>query len=171
MAFNNNSKTALIIVPMLLAIMFAACTTKPAPKPWSKEYISNFRDSLDTAFKAMSDKNQRNQIVGCIIEKVKQAIPKGFESVPRDSSYRLVLKYASDCTNGLKGTKGSFAWTKDNENHLRKTVLRRLTDTAVCDCYITKLKTKYPNGVPFSLSDSIKHTLTEECYKELKKSN
>lgn len=149
--------------PVLSVIMFTACSPKPAPKAWSKEYISNFHDSLNAAFKSMSNKNQRNKIIGCVIEKVKQALPKGFASVSRDSGYRIVLKYSNECTNGLKDVEGTIAWTEYNESYLRKAVLKDLADTAICDCYITKLKSNYPNGVPLSLTDSVRHSFIRDC--------
>ncbi|MGZ3813190.1 MAG: hypothetical protein ACXVA0_15790 [Mucilaginibacter sp.] len=167
MIFNKNLRSVLTITPVLIVILLGACRPKPIPAAWSKDYISDLHDRLYKSFEAMPDENQRNRLTGCIILKVKRILPKGLESVSQDSSYSIIVKASDSCIHEIKNL-GVTPWTDKNEESLRTTILNVMNDTAICDCYISKLKLKYPNGVPISLPHSDTKTMLMVCDSELK---
>src|SRR5581483_2550029 len=71
---------------------------KPKPLPWTKEYIQNLHDQLyDSADKNITNQNQREQVVSCLIEKFRHSLPGGLESVSKDSVYNLTATFLKSC--------------------------------------------------------------------------
>jgi hypothetical protein len=155
------------MTPVLLVILFEECRPKPIPVAWSKEYISDLHDRLYKGFEVMPDENQRNRLIGCIIVKAKRVLPKGLESVSQDSSHNVIVKAGDSCVHELKNLKGVISWTDQNEEYLRTNILNIMNDTAICDCYISKLKLKYPNGIPISFPHSDTRTMLKVCDSEI----
>ncbi|HEX3384972.1 MAG TPA: hypothetical protein VHS53_07290, partial [Mucilaginibacter sp.] len=92
----------------------------------------------------------------------------GLESVSQDSSYSIIVKSGDSCVHEIKNLKGVISWTEHNEDHLRASISKTLNDTAVCDCYISKLRSKYPDGVPISLTHSETRAMVKQCDSEIK---
>ncbi len=168
MACNKNLKAALTIATVLLTILLGSCGPKPVPTAWSKEYISELHDHLYKSLEDIPDENQRNRVIGCIIVKAKRVLPKGLESVSQDSAHSIIVEVGDSCVHELKNLKGVVSWTDQNEEYLRTSILNIMNDTAICDCYIAKLKLKYPNGVPISFPHSDTRTMLKMCDSEIK---
>lgn len=167
MVFNKSLKAILTITSVLLMVFLGSCRPKPTPVAWSKEYISDLHDRISKGLDVMPDENQRNRVIGCIIVKAKRVLPKGLESVSQDSAHSVILTAGDSCVHELKNLKGVISWTDQNEEHLRTSILNIMNDTAICDCYISKLKLKYPNGVPISFPHSDTRTMLKVCDSEI----
>ncbi|MBS1524375.1 MAG: hypothetical protein JST19_01930 [Bacteroidetes bacterium] len=152
------------------------CTS--APKPWDNQYTKRLHDSLNNAFKKqLTNEKQRDTLVGCVVEKFKQALPNGLESVPADSSAHLSYKFTGDCVIKIKRVQGSVQWTAKGEEGLRKDFLSGLSTkipldarNKLCDCFIAKLKIRYPQRIQLPFPDSVINTAALECANEIKKS-
>lgn len=152
----------------------------PKPKPWNVEYTKSVHDTLNSLFKpTFTNANQREEAIGCIINKLKVATPNGLEGLSQDSIYKLSYKFGRDCGSSIKNVEATIKWAKDGEDEFRKGFLKSLPDKRIslsvknklCDCVITELKTRYPDGLRLPLPNGLMDSVTTICVSQFTKSN
>ena len=143
---------------------------------WSANYTEKQRKAFyDIADKMLSDKTQKDTWVGCTIYKAKLMLPGGLEAVS-DGVRNDVLKSIGDsCMSSIKGPP-KMLWSPEivaglKEFFLSMPVMKNVKadkKDSLCDCYISSLKTLYPNGIIGKINTDTIILTTRVCLSKAK---
>lgn len=182
-AANHNSKKKLstgdwlirILIGLIVygavreAIHFAASNRNE----WSSENTKYVYNSLKAGLsKTTIDSLSKKSLVNCVIGKLKITYPQGLSTVNGDSLKHSTQKFMSACAIEVNINLG---WSPMVDSVLRArlletTLIRYLPDTykkPFCDCYISKIKELYPNGLTESLRQSTRDSISTFCSKKV----
>lgn len=166
----------------VLAILFSifiitSCKGQPNPKVWTKQYEQGFYNYLDSTSKpTMPNKAKRDKYVAFFIERLKQEIPNGLNSVSKDSlknlnirlgrEYALILHEKGENTEVIAVYE---RWTplidktfRDNFKAIFSPKYPKTTDK-FCDCVLEKLKKVYPDSVLVPVPQNTMNKVALEC--------
>ncbi|MEB0263647.1 MULTISPECIES: hypothetical protein [unclassified Mucilaginibacter] len=167
----------LIIFIAYNIITATACKAQPNPKVWTKKYEQGFYNYLDSTSKpTMPNKVQREKYVNFFLERLKQEIPNGLNSVSKDSlknlNIRLGREYALIAYQNGEITElipVYERWTplidktfRDNFKAIFSPKYPKTTDK-FCDCVLEKLKKMYPNSVMVPVPQNTMNKVALEC--------
>ncbi len=167
----------IIAITGILACKVQAQTTSV----WTEAYEAENYNALYNQFKTVvSDSTDRKELTTYMIKRFKTELPNGFQSVSVDSlsilSEKMAVDYYTSHANKLGNIEmaPSEAWTPVLEKGIRQGLLYNwpkkdlVNRNKYCDCYIRKLKAKYPAKVPSTPPHDVILAIDTECKAELK---
>ena len=168
---------------LIIIILFSISSCKWNDKNdsvWTKDYESKlYREINAEVSERLPDDAKREKFVSFIIKRLKEELPKGMESVSKDSVCKLSMKIgkeygfanSSDPNSGLKPTL--VPWTPEIEKTLREVFLKGATANnkkqyeQLSDCVLAKLKQINPDSVMVPLTHEMAITIGKECMIEI----
>lgn len=165
---------AIIIVICLAIVKEAIHFANSNKNGWSPEHTKDVYGSLEEGLDNMkTDSTSKKNLINCVITKLKNKYPQGLESVNDDSLKSTTAKFISVC--GVE-TNMNLGWSPTIDSILKIKLLetasiRNLSkehQIAFCNCYLTKLKELYPNGLTETLRESTKDSITNFCSGDIK---
>jgi hypothetical protein len=183
---NKTVRLVSTIIFALLAYYFAKDLGRfiyrvlnPKEAAWSKKYTKDVYDTISHSSDTLFQDEQSKKIwADCVVEKLKNTLPNGIESVSKDSLFKLSYTYGKSCV--LENSKLRFkAWTSTYTTSLRKGLLvspllndfKEEYKVPFCNCYIEKLRVQFPDGIPTPIEQSVRDSIILECAKIAKKLN
>ncbi|MFA6249393.1 MAG: hypothetical protein WC615_20805 [Mucilaginibacter sp.] len=169
---------------VLIIIAFISISSCKNDSVWTKSYESKlYREINAEVSERLPDDSKRQKFVTFIIKRLKEELPKGVESVSKDSLQRLSSKIgkeygfanSSDANSGLKPTL--VPWTPEIEKTLREVFLKDATADnkkqyeQLSDCVLAKLKQINPDSVMVPLTREMAQTIAKECSMEIGRPN
>jgi len=166
-----NSKSFIIL--LIQVCFFNICNGQDKVDKWS-----NLRDTLmskyDTDF---ADYSSKKKFTDCIIEKLNANYPNGKGKMSQIELNKLAQNYGAICANELNGQiHFNVSWSSSVGRDFKKMLMisdmvKNIPESKksdFCDCFISKLKKKFPNGFTGTISPSIRDSISYSCKKELK---
>jgi hypothetical protein len=172
-----------LVIVLLLSVSCTNNSKKINSKAWTKEFEQGLYNYLDsTAKESVPDAEERKEYNEYFIERLKEEIPDGWNSVSKDSLKSLNIKITREYV--LKRKKeGKFefhsrrvntAWSPFVEKSFRENYLaifEKYTKPSIndfCDCTISELKNIYPDSILIPVPKDIMTKVALDCKKHLK---
>ena len=162
-------KDSLRIVYYKVGESCVADITNPVFKKWTPGYEKILKAELMQIENFKNVKEEvKAQFCDCYIQKLKEMYPNGIKGkIPDDLQTRL----STDCADQIVISK----WTPDFEEKLKTELMeseklksvKTSTRAEFCNCYIGKLKEKYPNGITGKVPNDILNQLSISCATKL----
>ncbi|MEB0277195.1 hypothetical protein [Mucilaginibacter sp. 10B2] len=139
--------------------------TNPVFKAWTTEYEKILKAQLmqNENFKDVKEE-VKAQFCDCYVQKLKAMYPNGIKGkIPEDVQNRL----SKDCADQIIISN----WTPDFEKNLKTELMESEKLKGVkaniraefCNCYIEKLKLKYPKGITGKVPSEVLNELSSSC--------
>lgn len=140
------------------------CNKERAVDTWG-EIATEMRSGSDSLFE---DDSSRIMFSNCLVDKFKRKYPNGPNNIGQDSINSNAVTFGAECGLELKG-KAHFkiSWSSEyaskfKEYLIKTSMVSKIPDnlkSTFCDCFLQKMKVRYPNGIreqiPKSVSDSV----------------
>jgi hypothetical protein len=172
-------KKAIFIIITLFSISSCKLGDKN-DSVWTKEYELKLTREIDSETRErLPDDTKRQKFVAFVIKRLKEELPKGVESVPKDSIYKLSIKigkeYGYNNINEVNtGLKPKLTpWTPLIEQTMREAFLKFATKEdkneaeLLCNCVIAKLKKINPDSVWVPLKHDMAQSVAKDCFFEV----
>ncbi len=169
---------------LLLTIALAGILTCRAQikkdSVWTAAYEADvYKTCYDEVKVLISDSVFRRDYITYLIKRYKTELPNGIESIPTDSLTRMGNKFGKEYIYAhhikIADVIAQYIpWTTDIEQILRDVILQKgfktdpVNGNIYCDCYIKKLKAKYPDKIPLPPPNDVIETVDTQCKAELK---
>ncbi|MDF2430530.1 MAG: hypothetical protein JWP44_161 [Mucilaginibacter sp.] len=179
---NNTNKYILIIVCCLLVSVIAKIGEKflnrdsgdKITMSWTPESTKEMHTSMYNGLGDVFTDSDRRKIADCVLEKLKNKYPNGFDGFNKDSLEKQTELLGEDCT---KGMTLHFKWSQKLINKLKEKAtkaswfksIKKENKDNFCNCYVDYLKEMHPNGIVKSLSQSDIDSAITYCKNEFKK--
>ncbi len=144
---------------------------------WSPEHTKDVYKSLNEGVnKWKIDSSSKENLIYCVIGKLKDKYPQGIDSVNDDSLKNVTASFFSSCS---AETNINLGWSPTLDKIIRDKLMETPSmkmlsaenQKIYCNCYINRLKQLYPNGLTEDLRQSTKDSITILCSSELKKNS
>jgi len=175
-----------VFIIVIIAAIFSSCAQSGSKQTtiWTPEYELNWRKQLNNDMKErLPDDDKRANLVSYMLKRFKIMLPKGLESVSKDSVSYLARKIgveygylhekeAAASATGIVPTRKP--WTREIARAFREAALldskpeELKANTILCDCYISELKKAYPDSVMLPVPHDTVQKIAEICYNKLK---
>lgn len=143
---------------------------------WTKKYEQGIYDQYYSLAKdKINDEFTRQQFSLCCVEKTKELLPNGIESVSNDDLNKISSKIINSCATEIKDKLIFKKWTPEIEKYLKEmfvnndSTLNISYRTQMGNCMVEKLKIIYPDGLNGSVPDDVAVDLSKSCARELMK--
>ncbi|MES2060757.1 MAG: hypothetical protein V4456_02475 [Bacteroidota bacterium] len=170
-------KAALIII-----ILFSISSCKWDNKNgsvWTQDYELKLTREINAGIiERLPDDDKRQKLVAFIIKRLKEELPKGVESVSKDSLQILSEKIGKEYGYANAGSNSGITpklvpWSPKIEETIHEVFLTGTTADnkkqyeQVCNCVIAKLKKINPDSVMVPLTHEMAITIGKECMIEI----
>jgi hypothetical protein len=161
------------IILLIQVIFFNICHGQNKADKWS-EFRGILMSKYDTDF---ADYSSKKKFTDCIIEKLNANYPNGDGSMSQFELNKLAQRYGAICANELNGQLHfNVSWSSPIGMNFKKMlmtsdIVKNIPESKksdFCDCFVLKLKKKYPNGFTETIKPSIRDSIYYSCKKELK---
>jgi len=163
----------LFIILLIQVIFFNICNGQNKTDNW-KALRDTLMSKSDTDF---ADNVSKKKFTDCVIEKLKANYPNGQGGMSQLELNRLGQKYGAICTNELKGELHfNMSWSGPVGVNFKKMLLisdlvKNIPENKksdFCECFILKLKIKYPNGITETIPPAVRDSVYNECIQFIK---
>jgi hypothetical protein len=168
-------------ITLALFLYLSACKWQSKPTIWTKEYEQALYNYVDSTCKpSMPDETERSKYASFYVERVKQEIPDGLNSVSKDSLHNLNMRIGREYAirehkAGNKINMGAYYeyWSPKIEKELRNTYIAiyriKYPKTAVrfCDCAVEVIKKIYPDSILIPFPKKVNVQIATECSDKL----
>jgi hypothetical protein len=169
-----------ILLMMLVLIIGISACKSPVKSAWTPKYEQQIYNELDNVMKTRyKDDNKRKELVSYTVKRLKEELPGGLGSVPRDSLNKVSVKIGQEYADAhSKDSNGkplpkTVPWSPTIEQGLRDAILKVWdkkdldNGNKFCDCVIAKLKTAHPKGIVIPIEHDEMLKVSAECQKEV----
>jgi hypothetical protein len=140
------------------------------------------REINDAISERLPDDDKRQKLVAFIIKRLKEELPKGVESVSKDSlqilSEKIGKEYGYANTNNDSGIVPKLVpWTPAIEETIHEVLLKDVKETdkneseLLFKCVIAKLKKTNPDSVMIPISHETTQSVAKDCFFEVGSGN
>ena len=157
--------TSKLFIALIIQVVFLKlCYGQNKTDNWNAVRVILMSKS-DTLF---SDNVSKKKFTNCVIEKLNANYPNGQGGMSQLDINRIGQEYGAICVNELKGELHfNLSWSGPVAVNFKKMLLvsdlvKNIPENKksdFCDCFILKLKIKYPNGltqtIPPAFRDSV----------------
>lgn len=146
---------------------------------WTKQYERKLSREISAEIsERLPDDDKRQKFVAFIVKRLKEELPKGVESVSKDSLQILSSKIGKEYAYANPGndtglTPKLVPWSPAVEQTLKEgfskdeTTENRRENQLLCDCVILKLKKVNPDSVTIPFSHEMVQTVAKECFLDV----
>jgi len=160
------------VIVTLITTCYCSCDAQKKSDSWAPLKAFLMRDSS-----SFSDYQSKLLFTNCLIEKLKKKFPNGSDGLSQDVLNHWAQIYGSICSSELKGKLHlNLPWSSSVGKNFKKMLMRSefVKDipedkkSDFCDCFLLKVKQRYPNGFKETMSIPFRDSSLTDCKNKLK---
>jgi len=158
---------------ILIAICYYRCSAQKNAGSWENFRTFLMRDSNP----AFSDYQSKLLFTNCTIDKLKKKFPDGPDGLNQETLNHWAQIYGAICSSELKGKVHlNIPWSSSAGINFKKMLMKSefVKDipedkkSEFCDCFLLKVKQRYPNGFKETMSIPFRDSSLRDCKNKLK---